>query len=137
MKFPRLRIHLLTAIILQIELGVLIWANVRMHAKEPLRPLPPSPPATLLEQLQQLRPERDDYGWPWTAVTSYSIGPKVSATIVFLPEKAPPRPKTEYRYELKIAFVAIDLTICLAILTSTWLACERLLYGKSTAEAAT
>ena len=29
MKLPRLRIHLLTAIILQIVVGVLIWANVR------------------------------------------------------------------------------------------------------------
>lgn len=51
MKFQRLRIHLLTAIILQIELGVLIWANVRQrnHPHSPLE-LP-----------------FVDYGWPLDA----------------------------------------------------------------------
>ena len=54
MRLPRLRIHLLTAIILQIELGVLIWANMR---------------TTQLEEIIGTR--GTERGWPTVAYTKY------------------------------------------------------------------
>ena len=121
MKFPRLRIHLLTAIILQIELGALIWANVR-----------PIPWDWMEEVAKKENPETYDprikfvhthRGWPLTA---YSETPPLLLS------------GTEFR--IYHSWSCLGATVdCAAIFVSmaiTWLACERLIYKKPNAKGA-
>jgi hypothetical protein len=98
MKIPRFRIHLFTAIILQIELGVLIWANGV--------PLWPNRGLGAADGFFE-----EKYGWPsfgWTLVRyDYSTYPLIS----------------DVRFET-IGLI-INLSCVLIVIALTWFACER------------
>ena len=116
MKFPRLRIHLLTAIILQIVLGALIWANI--HAQP--QPFSVDTPLDEFRESKKLI----DRGWPAVARTAFPREMRHAGDAWLYVEPAP---------EWKWSAVAIDAAVAIALLTITWRACERLLYKEDVA----
>lgn len=105
MKFPRLRIHLLTAIILQIELGVLIWAN-----------------ATAIESYDYdfsgvalSQKKVSYYGWPFK-ICSFAPGEVFGEPLWYT------------------RGLILNCCITIVVLSMTWVLLERLPYKKSKAE---
>jgi hypothetical protein len=117
MKLARLRIHLLTAIIMQIVLCVLIWANVRA------RPFDVSQNSQYRIFFANPFSEIVEYGWPFTAVVR-------ELPFTFLDRDGnviePVQHHSNFNWLHRS--LAIDLSIQFTILLLTWLACERFLY---------
>lgn len=115
MKF-RPRIHLLTAIILQIELGVLIWANMRpveLQGKHELVVGGTQPGSTWIYE-----PGPILYGWPCTARSDDQI-------LYIETNKMEPMKNLPSYNSLGIA---IDCAVACVLLIITWLVSERLLF---------
>ena len=121
MKFPRLRVHLLTAIVLQIVMGALIWANVRERRIDLMEGYPPD--ATNDSGIEG----SFDCGWP--VMLQRQLSQKVrTAQGTVLDAVMPPIWSSRG--------MLINAATALSFLIVTWLTCERLLYKKSNAEGA-